>query len=1363
MSDEQSTPAPATLPRKERSRLLLTTSLALPTLAATAALALYWGLKTETGTVWLLQQAPGLQIEAPQGPLLGDFSARRLRYQSPTLSIELQDLRWQGLSLAWERTPLLWGRLEIKRLQARRLTLGWPDSPASTEPSAAPQDLTLPLAVRIAELRVDEVHAPPLGAQPLRDLRAGVWLSEQEGQRHRIELQHLAWDKLSLSGQASVQTTAAMNVDLQALLRSGEQWQAQASLKGPLDAPALLASAETAGQALQLNAALRPFARWPLQAAELNADKFDLAALHSGLPSTVLSGHARLKASAWDQPAHLQAELRNGAAGRWDQQRLPVHSLKLDLQARPDHLQGLQDLSSLKVDVLEAQLGSAGAPAGRLSAQGTGLQLQARVSELRSAALDARLPALRLNGRVDLKGQLGERPSLDLDGRLSGDWQQTAKLSRPVELQLRANSDGRQIELQQALLQSGASRLDIKGQVLPASGEQGWSAKLSASTQDFDPRLLWAGEAGSGWAKGQHSLDATLQAELRQGTDAWPLGTAKLQLQPSLLAGVGLDGQISYQASGKTKPELQLDLSSADNQLRLSAQGGASPQGRAEIAAPKLAALTPLLTLWAPQAQLSGGLQGTLAINGKEGGKDGGGSTSGRLDIKALQLKNLPGLDSLRLDGATLDWQLDSRIDAPLRAQAQLKQLSLNGSLLSQAQLDLQGSWARHQLKLDGQGYTPTPAWAATIADPAGLSGSLLLALNGQLSASPWLAWQQAKDPVNWQVQASRLLLRPTRSEQPDWVSARDVKLSLQLGTSITLQQADLAPGRIELAGAGLRWSQIQWLAARDAGGQPQLSAELELEPLAVAPLLARWQPEFGWGGKLVMGGRARVRSAPQVEVDIALSRAGGDLTVTDEAGGVQALGLSELRLGLLASGGVWHFTQAVAGSNLGVLGGAITSRTSPQALWPAPDAPLEGVLQANVENLSTWGSWVPTGWRLGGSFNAGVQLAGKVGAPEIIGQANGAQIALRNPLLGVDVRDGEFSLKLDGSTAILERLSARGGEGKLSAQGRALLGDKPELTLNMTAERFAALSRVDRRLSASGQASLKIDRDAFSLDGRFTVDEGLFDFSRGDAPSLDDDVQVLRPDRTLPEAGRTRASGRAPKIDLQLALDLGRQLRIKGRGLDTRLRGELKLAHQGAGPTLNGVLRTFGGTYDAYGQRLDIERGEITFAGVVDNPRLNVLAVRPNTDVRVGVTLTGTALNPRIKLFSEPDMGDTDKLSWLLLGRAPDGLGRTDTALLQRAALALLSGEGESTSGKLIKNLGLDELSLSQGEDDSRGTIVRLGKNISRRWYLGYERSLNATTGSWQLIYRIARRFTLRAQAGEESAVDLIWQWKWE
>ncbi|MCK7494639.1 MAG: translocation/assembly module TamB domain-containing protein [Comamonadaceae bacterium] len=77
-----------------------------------------------------------------------------------------------------------------------------------------------------------------------------------------------------------------------------------------------------------------------------------------------------------------------------------------------------------------------------------------------------------------------------------------------------------------------------------------------------------------------------------------------------------------------------------------------------------------------------------------------------------------------------------------------------------------------------------------------------------------------------------------------------------------------------------------------------------------------------------------------------------------------------------------------------------------------------------------------------------------------------------------------------------------------------------------------------------------------------------------------------------------------------------------------------------------------------------------MAFSGAPDNPRLDILALRPNLDVqRRRGRSPARALNPRVRLYSEPEMSDTDKLSWLVLGRASDGLGRADTALLQRAA----------------------------------------------------------------------------------------------
>ena len=161
------------------------------------------------------------------------------------------------------------------------------------------------------------------------------------------------------------------------------------------------------------------------------------------------------------------------------------------------------------------------------------------------------------------------------------------------------------------------------------------------------------------------------------------------------------------------------------------------------------------------------------------------------------------------------------------------------------------------------------------------------------------------------------------------------------------------------------------------------------------------------------------------------------------------------------------------------------------------------------------------------------------------------------------------------------------------------------------------------------------------------------------------------------------------------------------------------------------------------------------------DNPGLDILALRPNIDTKVGVAISGNFVTPRVRLFSDPEMSDTDKLSWLVLGRASDGLGRADTALLQRAAVALLSGEGEAPTDAFLRSIGIDELSLRQSEGDVRETVITLGKQLSRRWYLGYERGVNATSGTFQLIYRIAQRFTLRAQSGHDNSLDVIWVWR--
>ena len=227
---------------------------------------------------------------------------------------------------------------------------------------------------------------------------------------------------------------------------------------------------------------------------------------------------------------------------------------------------------------------------------------------------------------------------------------------------------------------------------------------------------------------------------------------------------------------------------------------------------------------------------------------------------------------------------------------------------------------------------------------------------------------------------------------------------------------------------------------------------------------------------------------------------------------------------------------------------------------------------------------------------------------------------------------------------------------------------------------------------------------------------------------------------------------------DIQVGIDLGSDFRVRGSGLDTRITGRLTV--QG-GPTIRDMPRLVGtvntdlGTFRAYGQDLQIESGRIAFAGAPGNPSIDIVAVRRNINVRVGVRLYGTAQQPLVKLFSEPAMPDSERLSWLVLGRS--SYDAADTALLQRAAVALLSGEGRGISGQLADALGLDDVEFKGGESLESGGVL-LGKRFSKHFYLAYEKGLDATVGTLYFFLDINRALKLRAQTGQQSALDLIY-----
>ncbi|RVT53827.1 translocation/assembly module TamB domain-containing protein [Rubrivivax albus] len=1352
-------------PRRWPRRVTLATggavALAAALVAAGAGTAA-WLLRSDAGTAWLLRQVPGLTVDGPQGALLGpDFSARQLQWQGAAGQLVIQALQARGLQWQWRPAPRQWLAIAWEGVQAE--SVQWqPAAAAEPAPPAAPlTSLRLPVAV-LAPVRVETLQIGT--APPVLGVQARLHLGDAAGARHRIDGLQLRWAGGEASATLAIDSDGPLPLDVRLQARSApgapQGWQADLAATGPLAEPAVsgtLRGLDDAAQAT-VDARLAPFAAFPLTALRLQAQALDLSRLDTRWPQTRLDAQAELVEPAADRPLQARIRIDNRQPGRWNEGRLPVRSARADVTTRLDRPGRLQ------LDTLSLALDGEGRIDGSGLWEDHTLTLELQAAALQPQSLDGRAPAWRVEGAVGLT--LEHLPSPDPAAAAPAEpWRAEAALSlqgryaespAPVRLQAQLRAAQGQWQVDQLLARADAA--EARGGLRLQQAGGGWRVGSQLTLDRLDPAALWPGlvsELGAGWHRGPHRLNGRVEAALqlpapRHGQIDWRRigGTASIRLDESLLAGVPVGGRIELGA------DADLDLAVTAGGNRLSAQGRLDRRGdddrwTLEVDAPDLATLAPLATLHPAMSSLpqAGQVRGQASVQGRWPTLQG----EGQFDVQAVRA------GPLQVAQAALRWSAGSDLQTPLQLTVQASRLQWQQQTLAVLNARLDGTPAAHRLTVDA---------ALPLLPPDAVSRSLGLAPARGMRWGLRADGQLAREAETWRWQGGLSALtagpwdgRPVLTGSPprDWLDSGPLRADLSFDASGALQQLHADAGQLRVADTFT----LAWDDVRLAGDRLTLKARLE--GFAVAPLLARWQPDMGWEGNLRVGGRLDVELGAATRIDAVIEREGGDLGVRESDELSIPFGLSDLRLGLQAQDGTWTFTQALAGRTLGELGGVQQVFSTAAARWPGAGDRLEGAVLGRVANLGVWGAWVPPGWRLQGALTADARLGGRVGAPELRGELRGDDLGVRNLLQGVHVRDGQIRLRLEGERATVERFVLRGGDGSLTLTGGATLGADPRAELALRADRLQLLSRIDRRLIASGEATLTLAPQDLTLRGGFTVDEGLFDASRGDAPSLDDDVVIRRAGATETDTEQAAPPPRNRRTDVAVDVNLGSRLQVRGRGLDTRLAGRLKITAPGGRLAVTGTVSAVDGTYAAYAQKLEIRRGELAFSGDAANPRLDVLALRPNLDIEVGVAITGNVQSPRVRLYSNPDLSETDKLSWLVLGRDPAGLGRTDTALLQRAAVALLAGEGEAPTDALMRNLGLDEFSLRQDEDDAgtRETVVSLGKQLSRRWYVGYERGVNATVGTWQLIYRAAQRFTLRAQSGAENALDAIWVWR--
>ncbi|WP_169884961.1 translocation/assembly module TamB domain-containing protein [Pseudomonas veronii] len=699
---------------------------------------------------------------------------------------------------------------------------------------------------------------------------------------------------------------------------------------------------------------------------------------------------------------------------------------------------------------------------------------------------------------------------------------------------------------------------------------------------------------------------------------------------------------------------------------------------------------------------------------------------AGQIDIKLTRLAQLwpqlRGQVNGRLDVAgslkAPQGKLDLKGQQLAFADNRLQSLSLDATLdnAQRAKIDLKGSGIQSG---DSQVGTLTASAQGDVRqqkvqlDLAGPLVKLALALDGNL------------DQGNWR---GRLASGDVQAGGQDW--------KLQ------------APAKIErLADGRLTFAAHCWVAgpaslcAEDQRLMPEPKLRYHLKQFPIDSLAAWLPKDFAWQGTLNADVQLDLPASGPKGV-IAVDASGGTLRVKDKH---QWLDFPYDTLQLDAT-----LNPKRIDTQLNFQGGKLGELRLQAQINPlAKNKPITGTFSLTGLDLTVARPFVPMVEKLNGKLNGNGRISGGLLAPLVNGSMNlvggeisGAELPISLERLNVQALIAGESVQLDGSWH-----SGKAGQGSLKGHidwGRALAVDLSlqGSHLPVTVEPYAVLE-------VAPDLKISLKNDKLAIAGKVQIPRG--DITVRELPpstvKVSDDTVIV---------GSQTEEGKPPMamaMDIDVAVGED-QLNFSGFGLTAKVQGHV---HIGDNLDTRGELWLNDGRYRAYGQKLDVRRARLLFAGPLDQPYLDIEAIRKTGDVVAGIRLSGSAEQPTTQIFSEPAMSQEQALSYLVLGRPLSTTGE-DNNMLAQAALGLgLMGSAGVTSD-IAKDLGIQDFELDTQGSGTNTAVVASGK-ISEKLSLRYGVGVFEPASTIALRYLLSKKVYLEVASGVASSLDIFYK----
>ncbi len=402
------------------------------------------------------------------------------------------------------------------------------------------------------------------------------------------------------------------------------------------------------------------------------------------------------------------------------------------------------------------------------------------------------------------------------------------------------------------------------------------------------------------------------------------------------------------------------------------------------------------------------------------------------------------------------------------------------------------------------------------------------------------------------------------------------------------------------------------------------------------------------------------------------------------------------------------------------------------------------------------------------GPIGLAADFGGRLSAPQLSGVVRANSLTYENALYGTRLTRMAVRGQFTNDRLDVESLTARAGDGTVSASGFVSLSSAQGFPLQLGIEMDRAQVATGQDLSARASGQLRIVNGAGqppTISGRISLPETHYRIAYQDRAQ----VATLTGVRRKPPQGRERISGAAEagavrslpsdwRLEVQVVAD--NKVYVTGMGLNSEWQADIRMRGTSGAPAITGGVDLVRGTLGFAGHSFELQQGRLRFnGGAMTDPDINIVASGEVEDVTISITITGRGSDPQIAFTSTPALPQDELMARILFGNSVGQLSAIQAVQLAASLNSLRGGSGGlNPLGVLQSSSGIDRIRILGADKESgRGTALAVGQYITNDVYVEIVTDARGYTAT-QLEIALSKALSLLSQMGSlgGSSVDL-------